>query len=162
VRHSSRQPEHTLVLRRQLHTYPLSESWRIAADINGNIIDLATYHPNQFALGLIYLVMQAPQHVALRAGVIVLDEMRVNAYVAHLSFIEAFQKKAPVITKDHRLDDQYSWNLRLLNVHEVAPPYGSRWNEAIELSGLIILKKVDAGFLRAIRASRGKTRQRTI
>jgi hypothetical protein len=63
--------------------------------------------------------MQATQYVALRAGVIVLHEMRVNAYVAHFSFIEAFQKKASVITENSRFNDRHSRNLRGLNFHEL-------------------------------------------
>jgi hypothetical protein len=120
VRHSGRQPEHTLVLRRQLHTYPLSESCRIAPNINGNIEDPASYHANRFALGLTYLVMQAPQHIALRAGVIVLDEMRVNTNAAHLSFIEAFQKETPVITKTLWLNNQDSWYLCSLRFYQLS------------------------------------------
>jgi hypothetical protein len=45
--------------------------------------------------------------------------MRVNAYAAHFSFIEAFQKKAPVITENIRFNDQHSRNLRGLNFHEL-------------------------------------------
>jgi hypothetical protein len=63
--------------------------------------------------------MQAPQHVALRAGVIVLDEMRVNTNAAHLSFIEAFQKKAPVIAKNRWLNNQDSWYLCSLSFHQL-------------------------------------------
>jgi hypothetical protein len=63
--------------------------------------------------------MQAPQHVALRAGVIVLDEMRVNAYVAHLFFIVAFQKETPVIAKNRWLNNQDSWYLCNLSFHQL-------------------------------------------
>jgi len=49
---------------------------------------------------------------------VVLHEMRINTYAAHLPLIEAFQKEAAVIAKDDRIHDQNSWNLRRFDSHE--------------------------------------------
>jgi hypothetical protein len=115
--HSRRQPEHAFILCRQLHAYPFSEGWRVTAYVNGDIKHLAAHYTNQFALGLTYLVVQAPQHASLRTRVIVLHEMRVNADSPHFSFIETFQEESPFVSEDNWFDDQDSWNLRDLSFH---------------------------------------------
>src|SRR5208283_5999614 len=105
--------------RRQLNTNPLPEGGRIATNVNGDVKDRTAHHANQLSLRLIDLVMQSAKHVALRAGVVVLHEMRVNTDLAHLSLFETFQKKAPVVAKNIRFDNQYSSNLRSMNFHEL-------------------------------------------
>jgi hypothetical protein len=61
--------------------------------------------------------MQSTKHVALRAGMIVLDERRVNADLSHFPFIEAFEKEASIVAKDSRFQNEYVRNPSDLNFH---------------------------------------------
>ena len=50
--------------------------------------------------------MQAGQHFARRARVVVLHKMRIDANVLHLALIETFKKNAPLVTEYHQFNDQ--------------------------------------------------------
>ncbi|MOA34585.1 hypothetical protein D3C78_1559650 [compost metagenome] len=91
----------------QSYSDPLAEMWRATADIDGNVEYFTNGDTNQFALSVFQLVVQAAQYAFLRARMIVLDELCVQASRLFKSLgIEAFIKEASLITKDLRFDDQ--------------------------------------------------------
>ncbi|MNE56665.1 hypothetical protein D3C80_1515900 [compost metagenome] len=96
-----------MVLGGQPHSDPFAEMRRAATDINGNVEDFTDGDTNQFALSVFQLVVQAAQYAFLRARMIVLDELCVQASRLFKSLgIEAFIKEASLITKYLRFDDQ--------------------------------------------------------
>jgi len=102
-----RYPQLAMVVGGQAHGDPLAEMRRAATDIHSDIEDFASGNADQFALGIFQLVMQPAQHAFLRARMVVLDKLRVEAGgVLKGLGIETFVKEPALITKHLGFDDQ--------------------------------------------------------
>ena len=101
-------PEHAVVFRRQFGAEPLAQGRRVAAQVHGDVKHRARSDPHQFALGVAGLVVQPAQDAPGGAAVIVLDEIQVKARLPEGSCIPAFQKEAPLVAKDPRLQQKYA------------------------------------------------------
>src|SRR2546425_426565 len=87
-----------------------AEGRRAAPDVDRDVEDLAGDDPDDLALRLPDLIVQAAQHAAPRARVVVLHEVRVQAGgLAERLAVVAFQKEAALVAEDFRLEDE---NLR--------------------------------------------------
>ena len=99
-------PELPLVISREDFSHPLAEGFAAFPKVDRHIEDLSLHHTDQFALGLLDLVMQATQHVFKAAAVVVLHELYGFAdgfFKACL--VEAFKKEASFVTEDFRFDE---------------------------------------------------------
>src|SRR3546814_3367942 len=75
MREAFRDPEMPSVFGRQQDGFPLAEGRRTAADVDGDVPDLAIEHGHVLALRLRPLVVQAAQHAARRRGNVALHEV---------------------------------------------------------------------------------------
>ena len=105
--------EHLLVLLAQGHAHPLAKGGAVGAAVHGNIIDLALGHTHQLALGVILLEMQAAQHAAGGAALVVLHELLVDAGSSKLILLVGLHKITAVITEHLRLNDHNTRDLGL-------------------------------------------------
>ncbi|MNK83296.1 hypothetical protein D3C87_1031010 [compost metagenome] len=102
-----RHPQLTMVFGRQAHSHRFSEVRRAAANVHGDIQYFTDSYPDQFALSVLQLVMQATQYAFLRARVVVLNELRVQTgSVLERLGIETLVEKAALVTEHLRFDDQ--------------------------------------------------------
>ncbi len=85
MRESGRHPHDALVLRGEYFAHPGSECRRGATQVDGDVEDLTTHHAHEFSLRLADLVMQPPQHPAVRVTVVVLDEAGVDTALRELA-----------------------------------------------------------------------------
>ncbi|MNH42378.1 conserved protein of unknown function [Pseudomonas inefficax] len=76
----------------------MAESRRRTAQVYSDIEHITGHYPYEFALRLMYLVMQAAQYMPARAGVVVLDEVDGTLYEAlEDRVVEAFEEESAVI-----------------------------------------------------------------
>jgi len=78
VRQSWGHPQLALVGLGQMLAHPAPVGGRVAPDVDRDVKHLAAHHAHQFALRPVQLEMHAAQHVARRAGVVVLHEIDVQ------------------------------------------------------------------------------------
>ena len=109
----------------QLQGERAAEVRRAAPDVHGHIQHPATGDAHQLALGVFALVMQAAQHAASRAGMIVLHEGAGDALRGQDVFAEAFDEKSPGIAMHDGLDEQDAGQGGFLDVHGT-PPWVTR------------------------------------
>ena len=107
MRQSGRNPQLALVAGRQVFSHPLTIGGRLRANVDHHIKHLTGYHPHQFALGLLHLVVQAAQHAARGLGMVVLHKVDIQASGCRkVAGVEALIKKAPRVAKHARLHQQ--------------------------------------------------------
>ena len=85
----------------------------MGAAVHGNIIDLAFGHTHQLALGVVLLEMQAAQHAAGGAALVVLHELLVDAGSSKLILLVGLHEISAVITEHLRLNDHNTRDLGL-------------------------------------------------
>ena len=106
-----RHPELLLVFCAQMHADPLPEGFRAFSEVDRNIEDFALHDADEFALGVLDLVMQAAQHVLCRLRMVVLDELAIQAGgLLEGAGVEAFEEEAAVVPKDFRFEDEHVGN----------------------------------------------------
>jgi hypothetical protein len=79
MREPGRYPRHAAGLAREREARPFSKVWRSAAQVHGHIEHLPGHHANELSLGLADLIVQSAQDMAAGSGMIVLDELQVQA-----------------------------------------------------------------------------------
>src|SRR5258708_7324306 len=100
VSKSNRHPQHVLVFIGQQKGLRTSERSGMAAQIHCDIQDRANDGADQLPLRLPYLIMQAAKGVVDGEGMIVLDELLVNAQFRKLAPVIALQEEAAIIAED--------------------------------------------------------------
>src|SRR5690606_5051054 len=70
------------------------------AHVHGNIEDFSASDPNQLALWLPQLIMQAAQNTLSRLAVVVLNELVIAAMLLEFALAKGFQEETAFITKD--------------------------------------------------------------
>ena len=113
-----------VVFGRQNGPYPSAELWRADADIHRDIENFALHHTAQLGLGMTQLIVQAAQHPARRARMVVLHEGFKHASRGQSIRAEGFQEEATRVFEDTGLDEKYSRKGRFDNLH--ARPQGWR------------------------------------
>src|SRR3546814_10573722 len=88
------------VFGRQQDGFPLAESRRTAADVDGDVPDLAIEHGHVFALRLRPLVVQAAQHAACRRGNVALHEIWRQPVRSELVIVERFEERSEEHTSE--------------------------------------------------------------
>src|SRR5690606_6022915 len=100
----------------------LAEGRRTAADVDGDVVDLALQHADQLALRVARpLVVQAAQHAALRARDVVLDEPGRQAVLAEALGVPALVEEAALVAVHRRLDRHAARQLRFDDPHAMRP-----------------------------------------
>src|SRR5882762_6950411 len=125
VGEARRNPQHALVLARKAHGFPSPKARRTSAKVYSNIQDLAFGHPHKFSLRLLNLIVQTAQHIAMRAGMIVLYESFLNSRFGHGLLIVALEEKASIVAENARFKNEYSWQRNrnfLYMVHRAGEP----------------------------------------
>ncbi len=108
-----------MVFSRQAHRYRLAEVRRAAADVHGHIEHFTDRDANQFALGVLQLVMQATQYAFLRARVVVLDELGVQTGgVLERLGVETLVEETALVTEHLGFDDQNTGQIGGDDIHE--------------------------------------------
>lgn len=114
-----RYPQLTVVLRRQAHRHPFAEMRRAATNVHGHIEHFAGSHTDQFALSVFELVMQATQYAFLRARMVVLHELRIQAgRVLERLGIETLVEETALVTKNLGFNDQNTGQIGGDYIHE--------------------------------------------
>ena len=106
----------------QMDAHMLAEGGRLGVDVQRHVVDSALAGAHQLALGLAFLEVQAAQHPARRARVVVLHEVpaqRGEGVVALLAV--ALQQEAALVLEDVRMDDDYARQRCLFNSQGRAP-----------------------------------------
>lgn len=98
-----------MVLLAQLDADPVPEAGRMATHVDGDIEHRTTDHAHQLALGLLNLIVQAPQHPPAAAAVVVLHEFDVAQArgFGERTCVVALGEEAPRIAKHPGFKDQY-------------------------------------------------------
>jgi hypothetical protein len=101
-----RHPQLLLVLGAQLRSHPLAKRGRAAAQIHRHIEDRPHRAAHQLALGLGFqLVVEAAQHAAAGAGVVVLAEGDGLAHgLIKAALVPALKKETAVVAEHLRRD----------------------------------------------------------
>src|SRR5690606_26432572 len=105
---SRRNPELAMVLVAQLDPDELTAGRRLRVDIHGHIVDRSAAHADQLALRAGPLEMQAAQYPAAGAGMVVLDERQVDAYLTVAFGLEGLEEESALIAEHPGLDDQHT------------------------------------------------------
>ncbi len=103
---SSRDPQNALVfcgISGVLHSPNVAEC--VYATATSRISPITT---DKVAPPMINLAMKSSQHVTLGTGVILLDEPFLKSYLGKSTVIVAFEEKSAVVTKQTRLEQEYS------------------------------------------------------
>lgn len=120
-----RHPELTMVVGRQAHRDPFAEMRRGAANVHGHVQHFTGGDADQFALSVLQLVMQAAQYAFLRAGMVVLNELGVQAGCFFESLgVETLIEEAALVTKYLGFDDQNTGQVGGDYIHGVSPAIG--------------------------------------
>ncbi len=105
MRQALRDPQLPLVLGRECLAYPATKGWGVFTNIYRNIKDLALRHPNQLALGIWVLEVQAAQHTPGGLGVVVLHKLHLTTNRRlKPGVVKALEEEAPIVPKDLGLD----------------------------------------------------------
>lgn len=87
-------PELPLVFSRKHDTNPFAEIRRTPPQIDGDIEDFTLRRTHQFSLGMLDLIMEAPEDSPDRTAVIVLHEVHVQAgCLFEVALIEALEER---------------------------------------------------------------------
>ena len=81
------------------------------AQIHGHVEDLAGDDPDQLALRILLLIMQAPEHAPAGHGLIVLNEDHIQACLMHVVQIVGLHEIAAAVSEYGRLDDHQALDL---------------------------------------------------
>ena len=90
-------PEHFAIGGAQSFSHPLAEGGRIAAEIDGDVVDFSPETADEFSLGLLDLVVETTHHALVGEGLIVLNEGTGDAHVRQNPLIVAFEKRTPAV-----------------------------------------------------------------
>ena len=101
-------PQHALVLSRQSHPLPAAKGRRTPAHVHGNVQNFPLHHAHKFSLRMLYLIMQAPQNVARRAGMIILHKALGNSRIRHELLVVALEEKSTLVPEYPRFKGEYS------------------------------------------------------
>src|SRR3546814_725304 len=121
MREAFRDPEMPSVFGRQQDGFPLAESRRTAADVDGDVPDLAIEHGHVFALRLRPLVVQAAQHAACRRGNVALHEIWRQPVRSELVIVERFEELPARIAEHLRFDHQAARQRGFDDLHGTYP-----------------------------------------
>lgn len=117
-----RHPQLTVIVGGQTYGNPFAEVRRAATDIDGHVEHFTGRDADQFALGVFQLVMQATQDALLRAGMVILDKLCIQAGRVLKSLgVEAFVKETAFVTKYLGFDDQNTGQVGGDYIHENFP-----------------------------------------
>jgi hypothetical protein len=83
----------------QVETSPLAKVRRVAAEIDGDVPDVAGENADKFALGFTNLIMEAAEDPAGGEGLIVLDETSGQACCGKPGCVINFSEPTATITK---------------------------------------------------------------
>src|SRR5207244_12560054 len=97
-------PQHMLVFASERLPQPAPERSRAAAKVNGDIKNFSQHSPDQLALRMTKLIMQATQHISARQRVFILDKFIHNSQFCPGLFVVAFQKKPKAVREYSGLD----------------------------------------------------------
>ena len=103
--------EHLLVLLAQGHAHPLAKGRAVGAAVHGHVVHFALGHADQLALGVVLLEMQAAQHAAGGAALVVLHKLLINPGSSKLVFLVGLHKITAVIAKHLGLNDHNTGDL---------------------------------------------------
>ncbi|MNZ71731.1 hypothetical protein D3C78_900970 [compost metagenome] len=79
----------------------------MAADVHCHIQHFAGSYPHQLVLGVFNLIMQTAQYTFLRAGMIVLNEMGIDARgFLKRTLVETLEEEASFVTEHFRFDNK--------------------------------------------------------
>ena len=106
--------EHLLILGAEGHAHPLAVGGGAGAAVYSYVVDLSHGHPDQLALGVFLLEVQAPEDTPGAAALVVLDEGLVDASGNKIVQLVGFHEVAPVVTENLGLNDDDSGNLRIV------------------------------------------------
>ena len=106
--------EHLLILGAEGHAHPLAIGGGAGAAVHSYVVDLSHGHPDQLALGLLLLEVQAPEDTPGAAALVVLDEGLVDARGGEIIQLVGLHEVAPVVAEDLRLNDDDSGNFRIV------------------------------------------------
>src|SRR5690606_1475420 len=121
-----RNPEMPAIVPGQHRGGPLTEGWRAATDVDGDVVNLAVEHADQLALRIRPLVVQAAQHAARRGTDVGLQHLEIEPGVGEALAIPAFEELPARVTEHLRLDDHATRKLRLDDLHQGASSRVSR------------------------------------
>src|SRR3989441_3520640 len=110
-------PQHMLVFASERLPQPAPERRRAAAQVNGDIKNFSQHSPDQLALRMTKLIMQATQHISARKRVVILDKFIHNSQFGHGLFVVAFQKKTAAVCEYRGLEQQNSGQRSLRDLH---------------------------------------------
>ena len=108
-----RDVEHLLVLLGKGHAHPLAEGGAVGAAVHGHIEHLALGHAHQLALRVLLLEVQAAQHAAGGAALVVLHEFLIDAGFGKLILLIGLHKITAVVAEHLRLNDHNTGDLGL-------------------------------------------------
>src|SRR5690348_7721058 len=99
-------PEHALVFTGEFRAIPFAEGWRVFPQIHSYIENLSYGHTNEFALRMLYLIMQPAQNILAREGMVILNEPLFNSGLCYRAFTVSFEEKAAVVSEDFRFEQK--------------------------------------------------------
>ena len=103
---SGRYPESFVGVGCQIITIPDTERRGVLPEIHKHVENGSGSDPDKLALGRVpRLIMETAEHMLGGAGVVVLNEIRVDAERAKRLAVPGLQKKAPCVPKDLRLQE---------------------------------------------------------
>src|SRR5258708_40305877 len=97
-------PQHVVILLGERRSHPTPERRRAAPDIDSDIKHRPSDDPNQLALRLLDLVVQAAQNVARRAAVIVLYELHVQPGGGEFTLLPGLEEITTRVAEHPRAD----------------------------------------------------------
>lgn len=116
--------EHLLILGAEGHAHPLAIGGGAGAAVYSYVVDLSHGHPDQLALGVLLLEVQAPEDPPGAAALVVLDEGLVDARGGEVVQLVGLHEVAPVVTEDLGLNDDDTRNFRIVEgeIAHIKPP----------------------------------------
>jgi len=118
MRKPGRHPELAMIFLRQFGAHPLPERGGTLANVDSHVEYGAPSDPHQFALRKWrQLVVQAAQHAAPAAAVVVLDKLRFSDGLRPGLRVIALHEKSTLIPKNLRLNDQDTRNFCFNKLH---------------------------------------------
>ena len=112
--------ELTLILFREFYHDIFSKGRATLANINGNIQDLSLDYANQFCLRILsFLIVETTQYAIRRLRFIVLYKLDFTYFLLEFFVFPRFKEIATSILKDTRLDDKYTFYVRLFILHHL-------------------------------------------
>ena len=113
-------PELLFVVGGQFHAHPATEGGRTGPDVYGNVEHCTGHHPHELSLRLLDLIVQAAEHAACTATVVVLHEVRRSPDRSlERQLVEALEEEAAAIAEHLRRQEQHVGNGSGGDVHVV-------------------------------------------